>query len=301
MTPAPRFADRSYDSFGAFYRDVYGHAVSDLRRVGRVGATLVAATQQAGDWSDAPVPELVVTRLTTAPVRASMDLGAGRFSGTQLQGQFIVVAPAVATTILMDGRHGLTAIAIPYRSLLALAGTESGLPQDGDFGPLHTRYNQDCEVARLIGRLWTEAKSEFSHAALYADGALLQLAGALLRLRDRASRNASTVLAPWQAKRATAFLADNLASDVGLCELAATVGLSPYHFARAFKATVGEPPHRYLMTLRVERAKQMLAGTDEPVTTIAHACGFASSQHFAAVFRRLAGVTPTEYRRQARL
>lgn len=301
MTPAPLFADRSYHSFEAFYRDVYGHALSDVRRVGRIGATLVAANQDRGDWSDAPVPELVVSRLTTPAVHASLHLGAGRFIGTLLQRRFIVTPPMVATSIFVEGEHGLSAVAIPYAALLAMAGPESGLPQDGDFGALHARFNYDGEIVSLMDGLWREAGSTRTGSTLYADGVLLQLAGALLRLRDGANRNTPTGLAPWQAKRVTAYLADNLASDVGLSELAATVGLSPYHFARAFKATVGEPPHRYLMTLRVERAKHMLAATDETVTTIAHACGFASSQHLAAVFRRLLGLTPTEYRRQTRL
>jgi AraC family transcriptional regulator len=94
---------------------------------------------------------------------------------------------------------------------------------------------------------------------------------------------------------------ERLGEDLALADLAALVGLSPYHFARAFKASTGSAPHRYLMERRVERAKELLATTGQSVTEIAHACGFASSQHLATVFRRFVGTTPKQYRRDSRL
>ena len=108
-------------------------------------------------------------------------------------------------------------------------------------------------------------------------------------------------MAPWQLKRVESLVSDQLTEDLPLAELAATVHLSPYHFARAFKASTGLSPHRYQMTARVERAKEMLATTGQSVTEIAYACGFSSSQHMATVFGRIVGVTPTEYRRRSRL
>ncbi|MGP1395516.1 MAG: helix-turn-helix domain-containing protein [Inquilinaceae bacterium] len=100
--------------------------------------------------------------------------------------------------------------------------------------------------------------------------------------------------------RSIDFIESNLAQGVSLAEMAAQAELSPFHFARAFKAKTGLPPHRYLMHRRVERAKELLRRTSVPVTEIALACGFASSQHFATMFKRAVGATPTDYRGRAR-
>lgn len=93
------------------------------------------------------------------------------------------------------------------------------------------------------------------------------------------------------------FIHDRLADDITLAALADLVGLSPFHLARAFKQTLGMPPHRYLMQARVERAKGLLASSRAPITEVALIAGFASSSHFASTFRRMTGLTPRAYRR----
>jgi len=107
-------------------------------------------------------------------------------------------------------------------------------------------------------------------------------------------------LAPWQIRRATDYLRANLAREVTLGELAALVGLSPYHFARAFKASAGLPPNAYHRLLRVERAKELLVRTDLDVTAVAAAVGYASPSAFARMFRAAAGCHATAFRRAAR-
>lgn len=101
-------------------------------------------------------------------------------------------------------------------------------------------------------------------------------------------------------RRAVNFLIEHLGDDVSLARLAAEVGLSPYHFARSFRASVGVPPHQYVTAMRIERARLMLAGSDRPVTQIGLLLGFDSGNHFSTSFRRVTGVTPTAFRRQFR-
>jgi AraC-like DNA-binding protein len=79
----------------------------------------------------------------------------------------------------------------------------------------------------------------------------------------------------------------------GLADLAA---LSLSHFARVFKQETGRPPLEYLLELRLGKARQLLRGGDLPVTEIALRCGFGTSSHFAATFRRRLGTTPRRYR-----
>jgi AraC family transcriptional regulator len=85
-------------------------------------------------------------------------------------------------------------------------------------------------------------------------------------------------------------------------QMAAVAQLSPYHFARQFKAATGLPPHQYVIARRVERAKQLLQGGDDlSLAQVAARAGFADQSHFSHHFKRLVGVTPGRFRTPARI
>lgn len=90
--------------------------------------------------------------------------------------------------------------------------------------------------------------------------------------------------------------ADPLA-EADLASLAAAAGLSPFHFARAFRARVGDSPVRHLRRLRLEWAAEALRDGDRTVTRIAHEAGYADAAHFATAFRRWFGCPPSAWRR----
>jgi AraC-like DNA-binding protein len=81
-----------------------------------------------------------------------------------------------------------------------------------------------------------------------------------------------------------------------VADLAREAGLSRAHFSREFRRAFGEPPHRYLLTRRLERATMLLRNTDRSVTDICFAIGLDSLGSFTTSFRRVYGMTPTEYR-----
>ncbi|MCB9612968.1 MAG: helix-turn-helix transcriptional regulator [Sandaracinus sp.] len=81
--------------------------------------------------------------------------------------------------------------------------------------------------------------------------------------------------------------------------LARVAGASEAHFARAFKEAFGAPPHRFLLTLRIERASTLLRETERPIAEIALCCGWASLGTFGRTFRDVTGVSPTECRQRA--
>lgn len=84
-------------------------------------------------------------------------------------------------------------------------------------------------------------------------------------------------------------------------DLARRVGLSPTHLAECFTREVGVPPHAYLLHRRVEQAKAWLRESNVAITAMALELGFSSGQHFAATFKRATGITPQQYRQQARM
>ncbi len=94
------------------------------------------------------------------------------------------------------------------------------------------------------------------------------------------------------------FISRNPAHPLDLRELARVACLSPYHLHRVFTAMTGETPGVCIRRIRLQTAAYMLQFQPElPVTDIAHACGFSSSQNFARAFRSWSGVSPGQFRR----
>lgn len=94
------------------------------------------------------------------------------------------------------------------------------------------------------------------------------------------------------------YINEHLDRDLKLAELAALVRLSPFHFSRLFKQSIGLSPYQYLLQQRVERAKYLLKQTDKLILDIALECGFNSHSHLSQQFRQLTGMTPKAYRRK---
>ncbi|MCC7254120.1 AraC family transcriptional regulator [Hyphomicrobium sp.] len=106
-------------------------------------------------------------------------------------------------------------------------------------------------------------------------------------------------LPPRVLRRAIERLRSETDADVSLAALAADAGLSRFHFCRAFKESTGMPPHAWLRQYRLEQAKAMLRDPSMTIVTVAVALGYASQTAFAAAFKKLTGLSPSEFRRLA--
>jgi AraC-like DNA-binding protein len=89
--------------------------------------------------------------------------------------------------------------------------------------------------------------------------------------------------------------------ELNVPELARQAHASPAHFSRSFKRAFGETPHKYLLRRRIERAKELLRGTDLSVTEISLEVGFRSLGSFSTAFRDLVGEPPSDYARRWRM
>jgi AraC family transcriptional regulator len=101
----------------------------------------------------------------------------------------------------------------------------------------------------------------------------------------------------WQQKRVVDFIEEHLADEISLAALAELVELSLFHFARAFTQSFGVPPHRYHMARRIDRARILLQKQALSVTEIGIQIGFRETSSFTRAFRKVTGLTPTEFRR----
>jgi AraC family transcriptional regulator len=105
-------------------------------------------------------------------------------------------------------------------------------------------------------------------------------------------------LAPWQVRRVQRHIEANLASRLATADLAALVGLSENYFARAFRISVGAPPHAFVMTRRVAQAQTLMMESDLPLSQIALAVGLSDQAHLSRLFRHHVGTTPSAWRRR---
>src|SRR5258708_26047401 len=97
------------------------------------------------------------------------------------------------------------------------------------------------------------------------------------------------------------YIMENLESRLTLKRMAAAVHLSPYHFARQFKAATGLPPHQYVIARRVERAHHFLRADGEiGVTDVALRVEFSDQSKPSSQFKRIVGVPPGQFRIAAR-
>jgi AraC family transcriptional regulator len=93
------------------------------------------------------------------------------------------------------------------------------------------------------------------------------------------------------------YIMENLEGSPTLEQMAGVVHLSPYHFARQFKASTGLPPHQYVVARRIERAQHLLRADGElGLAEVALRVGFSDQSQFSLHFKRIVGVTPRQFR-----
>jgi AraC family transcriptional regulator len=105
-------------------------------------------------------------------------------------------------------------------------------------------------------------------------------------------------LGPARLRTVKELVHARIEDELTLSEMAQSVELSTSHFSRLFRKSTGETPHQFVLRHRIERAKEMLRAPEGRVLDVAVACGFKTQQHFARVFRRICGASPTEYRQE---
>lgn len=120
------------------------------------------------------------------------------------------------------------------------------------------------------------------------------------KLRTSTSYNISGGFLSAAVSAAIDYMNEHIDQPISLQDIARAGNRSPSHVARMFRTELGQPPHRYLITLRLERARRLLEKTNISIAEIAFDCGFAHQEHLTRLFRREFSSTPAAYRRSMR-
>jgi AraC family transcriptional regulator len=163
-----------------------------------------------------------------------------------------------------------------------------------DFG------TRDPTLVAISNSLRAELAQGGVGSRIYVEALIAQLAIHLIRRYSSAApahRAAPSAISGHKLKLAKAHVTEHIGEDLSVEAIARAVGMSPYHFAHAFRAATGVPPHQYVMQVRVETAKSLLRNTRLSVTEIANCVGYASASHFCVGFQKQAGMSPSAFRK----
>jgi AraC family transcriptional regulator len=169
-------------------------------------------------------------------------------------------------------------------------------------GSFHGLNGEDDFVLRNIMRLLIkEADDGGPSGKLYCESLVTALATRLLYLVRSAKRpdwKKISALPLRTLRRVLDRMQSSIHTDPDLQILAAEAGYSQAHFLRMFRAVTGTTPHQYLLDLKLEKAKELLAARKTPLIDIAAACGFSSHSHLSTAFGKRFGATPSHYARE---
>ena len=162
----------------------------------------------------------------------------------------------------------------------------------------------DPHIAAVVHAMALDLEAGSPAGRLYGQSLANALATYLVSryaVRREAPARARGGLAPARLRRVLDYIDSRLADDLPLADLAAVAGMSEHYFLERFRASMGDPPHRYVLQQRIERARRLLGDRARKRSVIEAAVesGFTNASHFSRVFRRFTGVSPSRFQADA--
>lgn len=161
---------------------------------------------------------------------------------------------------------------------------------------------QDPMLEQLFHALYAELQHGKASDRLYIESLQTVLAGHLLRHHcssTMTTKPAKGGLSKTKLGQVIDYIKSNISRNISLTELANIAMVSPSHFGKLFKQTMGVAPHQYVLQCRIERAKFLLVNSKLSLVEISQDLGFCNQSHFTNAFRRYTQLTPQQYRYQA--
>ena len=211
----------------------------------------------------------------------------------------IIVTPAgIRSGWRWHAKSDVIVITLDPEKVEKFAQSELGLlldPQQLRDTPLFT--DTDLCSAGIILRDALEA-DDMSSAVMFEAMSRVFLVKLLQRYGRRRPEDIelSSKFTAERYQRVLRYIQKRLDRTITVDELAREVGMSPSHFSRVFKETLGSTPMQYVLAYRIEQAVAMMAEPNRQLGEIALACGFADQAHFTRSFKQVIGQTPRSYR-----
>ncbi|WP_081942973.1 AraC family transcriptional regulator [Myxosarcina sp. GI1] len=219
-------------------------------------------------------------------------------TGLYQRGEILITPANTPLFVRWSGNEDCLQIQLTTKFLQSIA--QETLDRDSDRLELIPGFQiRDARLEAIAMMLFTEHQQDHFDNGLYLDSLTNVLAVNLLR-NHTASKPQFPIykggFSPRQLGQVLDYIDAYLDRNIKLADLAQLLGMSPFHFSRLFKQSIGMTPHQYLSQQRVERAKELLKKTDRLIIDIALECGFSSHSHLSKQFRQITGITPKAYR-----
>ncbi|MGK7753654.1 MULTISPECIES: helix-turn-helix domain-containing protein [unclassified Roseovarius] len=289
----------AYSESARWYRE--GNCGYKLRKAKSTGGILdlVEFERPAGEMSRPGLPDLVLCQDLSGGSRIFGNLGGGNFDVVYHKGDIAAAAPNFALSSTVNIRQQVRAVAFPVAQWREMLDDASNGRFSFDL-PIYNGKFDSPAIRSGLRTLWALCDEEGAPSRLLARAAGCEILAELCRLGGTPFGQVKGGLAPWAERRCLELMRARLSEDITLDEIAAEAHLSPFHFARMFKHSLGVPPRVYLTRLRVEKACELLEHTELSVTEIALEVGYSSNQVLARVFTKHQKISPTDYRRAVR-
>jgi len=323
--PAHEIGGDYYD-FLPLQGDRWGIAVGDVSGKG-IGAALLMASLQASLRSQALHPHLDLSTLIADVNQLVCNSSPTNFFASLFYAEY---QPATRILRYVNAGHNAPIVLRANNGRcemfhLEAGGMPVGISSDSQFttatfqlhiGDVLVAYTDGIsEVQNRKGEMWGQEKFErllsscgretpeqvieriLAEVSSFADGLPQQddMTLVVMAVQDGCDGGGLT---PARLRRVTQLVHAKIEDELSLDEMAESAGLSAAHFSQVFRKSTGETPHQFVLRHRIDRAKEMLRSTEGRVLDVAVACGFKTQQHFARVFRRMCGASPTEYRQE---
>lgn len=190
---------------------------------------------------------------------------------------------------------------LPVELVKECATAHFGVDADSVTLQTVTGLRDTALVRRLyqaVAALQADAAAAWCRMNVWAWEIAVYWLGTYSTLACAAQLDAREHLPAYKLRLAHDYIEAHLDQPVRVAAIAGELGVSAAHFARAFRNETGEPPHRYLLRRRAERARALLSNGRQTLADIAIESGFANQAHLTSVFSQLFGITPGTYRRQ---